>query len=209
MIACRREEELKPETLAAQACECLEQQSKGTIDERLEPCFSKPINEKIDQIHKQYYTSEPLDRAIQNYMLDVTVMLIRNCDKFSSEMDLMYTNFYPEISPEEFQREMKVIKDSIDNNLITDSTEIKLIHKRITLNSRSRNFKDAIKEIEILENNFNLKSETHFARAYILRANGDYDGAISEIKKAMNLGENRDYAIFIELLEKKKAGNNT
>jgi hypothetical protein len=56
----------------------------------------------------------------------------------------------------------------------------------------------------LLENKFNQKSNTHFARAYILRAKGDYDGAISEIKKAMDGGENKDYAIFIELLKRKK-----
>jgi len=137
LVGCNVNQKINPDKLAEQACDCFEQLETGTIDERLDPCLSSPINENFDLIHKSYYTDEPPENAILNYMMDVSILMIQNCDKFFSEMDSMYTNFYPETDEQTVKEEIMALQDSILNGSQSDSIKIGLLHKRIALLTRT------------------------------------------------------------------------
>lgn len=201
--SCDSKRKFEPETLAGQACECFEKQNTGTIDERLKLCLSTPINENFVEIHKHYYENKPADSAISNYMMDVTIIMIQECNKFYNELDSMYSNFYAQVDKASVSGQLSTIQDSISNDLVIDSIKIKLLHKRISLLTKARDFNEALNDIQILGTKYGIESQTHFAKAYIFRAQKKYDEAIVELDKAIESGD-KGYIIFKELIRRKK-----
>lgn len=201
--SCNKTHSLKSETMAVQACECFGQQTTGTIDERLDPCLAKPINENINEIHKFYDTDKPVEVAMKNYMMDVMVKMISDCDKFFNEMDLMYTNFYPQLDKQQIVGQLSQIQDSLVSDNLTDSLAVRLLHKRIALLTRARDFENAISDIQTLGTKFGRQSEVYLVTAYIFRAQMKYDEALIELDKAIEAG-NKDYILFKELVKRRK-----
>jgi hypothetical protein len=201
-LSCDNQRKLEPDSLAEQACECFGQQGSGTIDQRLNPCLSKPINENIEEIHKYYHKDEPLENAVQSYSMDVLILMIGRCDKLYDEFDLMYTNFYKEIERETIREQLASISDSLSDDIVSDSLKIKLLHTRISLLTQARDFDEAILDIHTLRTKYHRESETHLVTAYILRAQGKYDEAIVELDKAIDSGD-KGYVVFKELVKRK------
>ncbi len=52
IYSCSPSKKLDAETMATNACDCFNQLTEGTIDERLTPCFSQPISENSSLIEK-------------------------------------------------------------------------------------------------------------------------------------------------------------
>lgn len=202
-VSCDNKHKFKPETLSGQACQCFEKQNSGTIDERLKPCLSTPINEDFDEIHKLYYENQRADSAITKYMMDVTIIMIRDCNKFYNELDSMYSNFYAQVDKATVNGQLTTIQDSISNDLVIDSIKIKLLHKRISLLTKARDFNEALNDIQILGTKYGLESQTHFVKAYIFRTQKKYNEAIVELDKAIESGD-ENYIIFKELIKRKK-----
>ncbi|MEO8794868.1 MAG: tetratricopeptide repeat protein [Daejeonella sp.] len=172
----------------------------------MDTCFAKRVNDQFNDIHKVYYTEEPVEMAMQKYMLDVTLSMVRNCDEFANEVDSMYTNFFPRISKDSIKTDLVSIGDSLENANLTDSGKVTLLDRRINLLMRARQFDKATTDIENLENNYHKYTENRFARAYIYRAEGKYDEAIKILNEAIERDKKEDFKLFTELLLRKKNG---
>ncbi|MBX2980350.1 MAG: hypothetical protein KF905_13725 [Flavobacteriales bacterium] len=202
IASCNNTHKLMPDSLATQACECFEQQTSGTIDERLYPCFSKPVNDNFNEIHQFYEKDKPMEVALMNYMMDVTISMIHNCDMFFYEMDSMYTNFYPAIDRETFVDQLSQIQDSLEIEHHSDSLIIELLHRRVSLLTRAREFELAMSDIHTLRTKYDEASETHLVTAYILRDQHKYDQAIIELDQAIAMG-NPDHRVLKELVKRR------
>jgi hypothetical protein len=206
LVSCQGQD-IKPETFAENACDCFEKQTNGDIDSRLDPCFSKPISDQFVEIHKVYYTNLPEEVAIKKYMTDVMVLMIKNCDKFYIELDIMYINFFPEIKIETVEKDLAVMKDSLSNNLVPDSIKIKLLNKRVNLLTKARKFDEAMKEIAILDKQYGRKNDNYFIKAYIFKSKGNYKGALIEINNLLHTNQNDEFIIFQAILTRKLNGS--
>ena len=206
LFACNIKNEHDPNVLATEACSCFNDRTSGSIDSRLDTCFAKRVNDEFNEIHKVYYKEEPVEIAIQKYMLDVSLSMIRTCDKFANEVDSMYTNFFPKISKDSIKTDLFSIGDSLKNVDLTDSGKVALLDRRINLLMRARLFSAWSSDIEILENKYQKTSENRFARAYIYRAERKYDEAIKILNESIEKDKKEDFKVFKELLLKKKNG---
>jgi hypothetical protein len=189
--------------MAASACECFNKLQEGTIDDRLFPCLSQPINNNIEEIHKNYRPNDPIETALSNYMMDVTVTMIHTCDKYFFELDSMYTNMYPVTDYSFVQQKIEIISDSINIPNLSDSLKISLLHKKISHLTEARKFDEAMESIKWMSNEFSNESEMYWVKAYIHRGLGEYDLAIVELDNAIDSG-NESSRIFKELIKRKK-----
>lgn len=203
--SCANQNKFNIEAMADRACDCFNKVNKGTIDDKLSPCLSEPVNENIEEIHKKYSTNEPVDIALQNYMSQVLVIMIHTCDKYYLELDSMYTNMYPEIEYDSVKQQIEKLSDSIDNPSLSDSSKIYILHKKISLQTKSRQFNEAFISVDQMTNQFLNESETYWIRTYLYKSTGKYDLAIKEIDKAINSG-NESSILIKELIKRKKNG---
>ena len=206
LFACDRKNEHDPTVLATEVCSCFNDRTSGSIDSRLDTCFAKRVNDQFNDIHKVYYTEEPVEVAMQKYMLDVTLSMVRNCDKFANEVDSMYTNFFPKISKDSLKTDLVSIEDSLKNTSLKDSDRVSLLSRRINLLMRARQFRRAMEDMEILDRKYQHETENRFARAYIYRAEGKYDEAIKIVSESIEKDKKEDFKLFRELLLRKKNG---
>lgn len=206
LFACNIENKHDPNVLATEACSCFNDRTSGSIDSRLDTCFAKRVNDEFNDIHKVYYKEEPVEIAMQKYMLDVSLSMIRTCGKFANEVDSMYTNFFPQISKDSIKTELLSIGDSLENANLTDSGKISLLDRRINLLMRARQFDKATADIEALEKDYHKYAENRFARAYIYRAEGNYDEAIKILNESIEKDKKEDFKLFMELLLRNKNG---
>ena len=195
--------------MAESACECFEKLEEGSIDDRLTPCLSQPINENVEQIHKIYHQDKSIEEALKNYIMDVSIIMIHSCDKYYAELDNMYTNMYPEIEYTSVQSQLQLLSDSIISPHLADTSKVSYLQEKISLLTKARKFDEALESIDQMSNEFSSESETYWVKAYIFRTLGNYDLAIDEIDKAIASG-NEDSMIFKELIKRKKTvGNKT
>jgi tetratricopeptide (TPR) repeat protein len=206
LFSCDRKNEYDPNLLATDACSCFNDRTSGTIDSRLDTCLAKRINDQFSEIHKVYYIEEPVEIAMQKYMLDVTLSMVRNCDKFASEVDTMYTNFFPRLSNEAIKTDLFSIEDSLKITTLADADKVSLLNRRINLLMRARQFPKAKQDIEYLVKKYQRETENRFARAYIYRAEGKYEEAVNILNEAIEKDGKEDFKVFTELLRRKKNG---
>ena len=195
-------DKLNSENIAKNACECFVKQNSGSIDEKLKPCLSDPINESQHDIHDAYYSNNSLEEAVSKHMMDAMIYMVHNCDQYYHELDMMFTNMYPETSFEQVEEEINALTDSIVSNTEMDSIKLGLIHQKISLLTKSRKLHDALKEIEFLSLNYS-PSETYFIKMYIYRLQEKYDESLEEIDKAVKEG-NQGYVFYAEMIKRKK-----
>lgn len=205
LISCSNQNKLTPEAMAESACDCFEKLEVGSIDDRLSPCLSEPINENVEQIYNSYQPDKPVETALEDYMMEVSIIMIHNCDKFYVELDSMYTDMYPEIEYSSIQPKLQLLSDSINGTQLSDTSKIALLHEKISLLTKARKFDEALASIDQMSNEFLNESETYWVRAYIYRFMGKYDLAIGEIDKAIASG-NEGSMIFRELIKRNKNG---
>ena len=201
--SCAQQSKWEPKEFSLKVCDCFEKLNQGSIDERLDPCFSSPINENIDLIHTTFYPEKTSEDALYKYMTDVTIELVRNCDKFYNEINSMYSEFYPKIDFDTVQKSIIELTDSITSNDIPDSTKIKLLHKRISLYTKARKFENALNDIKIMSSEFGNVKETHFVSAYIFMSQKEYEKALEQIDLAIKY-DNPDYILYKELIKRRK-----
>jgi len=195
-------DKLSAESIAINACECFANQNSGSIDDKLKPCLSDPINESQHEIHDAYYSDISLEEAVSQHMMDAMIYMVHNCDQYYNELDMMFTNMYPETNFELIKKEIDALSDSIAGIVDNDSIKLGLIHQKISLLTKSRKLNEALKEIEFLSSNYS-PSETYFIKMYIYRLQEKYDQSLEEINKAVKEG-NEGYIFYAEMIKRKK-----
>lgn len=197
-----QKDELSSDNLAKNACECFEKQKGGSIDDKLTPCLSNPINENQHKIHDIFYSDLSLEAAIKKHMMETSINMVHNCDQYYYELDLMFTNMYPETKFEQVKEDIDALTDSITGTSEMDSIKLGLIHQKISLLTKSRKLDQALNEIEFLSRNYS-PAETYFIKMYIYLLQEKYDESLEQIYKAMKEG-NDDYIFYAELIKRKK-----
>ena len=195
-------DKLSSENIAKSACECFVNQKSGSIDEKLKPCLSDPINENQNKIRDTYYSNNSIEGAVSKHMMDAMIFMVHNCDQYYHELDMMFTNMYPETSFEQVKEDIYALTDSIAGISEMDSIKLELIHQKISLLTESRKLDEALNEIEFLSRNYS-PAETYFIKMYIYRLQEKYDESLEEIDKAVKQG-NEGYVFYAELIKRKK-----
>jgi len=203
LVSCAvQKNELSSENLAKNACECFEKQKGGSIDDKLTPCLSNPINENQHEIHDIFHSDLSLEAAIKKHMMETSINMVHTCDKYYYELDMMFTSMYPETNFEQVKEEIDALTDSIASISEMDSIKLGLIHQKISLLTKSRKLDEALNEIDFLSRNYS-PAETYFIKMYIYRLQEKYDESLEEIEKAVKEGNN-DYVFYTELIKRKK-----
>ncbi|MCF7559561.1 hypothetical protein L3X39_02850 [Sabulilitoribacter multivorans] len=197
-----KNDKLSVESIAKNTCECFSNQNSESIDEKMKPCLSDLINQNQHEIHKAFYSNKSLEDAVSKHMMDAMIYMVHNCDQYYHELDMMFTNIYPETSFENVEEDINLLTDSITGIAEIDSIKLGLIHQKISLLTKSRKLDDALDEIDYLSKNYS-PSETYFIKMYIYRLQEKYHESLNEIDKAVNEG-NVEYVFYAELIKRKK-----
>lgn len=203
IYGCSPSKKLDAETMATNACNCFSELTEEGIDERLDACLSQPVYVNATRIYDNSGSGEAMDTVITNYMTEVIILMVHNCDRFFFEADSMYTQMYPEVDYASVEQSVLALNDSLAMDSLDESVTVSLLHRKAAMLTRARRFDSALIVLDMLANEYGRETETYLLSAYLYRSKGLYDLALGEIEKAVQMGNN-GHALFGELIKRRK-----
>lgn len=201
LAACGTKRQSPTDAAATRLCNCFSSKTVGSVDDRLTPCFQRVITEKRKELQTAG-SQEFFQGQLEAFGLDLMVSLTRDCDAYFTEVSSLYDNSYPLDSSAYNKQQIIVLSKKLDGESNQDSVKSTL-HKRVYKFMQSRQYKEALKDIQRIESIDSSDYRAHLAKAFLFNQTGMYDDAVLEIQKAVDLSGNPNMILYAEIVKGK------
>jgi tetratricopeptide (TPR) repeat protein len=199
--ACAQKRQSPTDAVATRLCNCFSSKTVGSVDDRLTPCFQRVISEKQKELQSAG-NQEFFQGQLEAFGLDLMVALTRDCDSYFKEVNSLYDNSYPLDSSVYNRREIIRLTEKIESESNEDSVK-SMLHKRVYKLMQSRQYTEALQDIQRIEFIDSSDYRAHLAKAFLFNQTGMYDDAIAEIQKAVDLSGNPNMILYAEIVKGK------
>jgi hypothetical protein len=190
--------------LSSEMCDCFNANIRGTVDERLTPCLQKIIDREQNEFNKSADNNvDSIKRRVSVFTLDILIELTRSCDKYFTEINMIYDNGYPLDSSATNKEGINVLTKRITSETNQDSIK-SLLHKEVYKLIQARQYGLALDNISEIKSLDKDDYGSNLARAYIFNQTNKHDKAIVELEEAIKLSGKLELILYAEVTKRKE-----